>query len=158
MPGILPRANCRCQMGPEPRPWRARSAGATSQGLTRTPLTMIISWWVGVKAGGSWFQGGWNSDQGQVSRVARYQDRTSLQMGMGLGRARRRFRAWLAQARLPGELVRCRPGVVAAPCTLRRRVLGRGSGRLSMMRFITIVEVMRWTPGKVASLWSRSAA
>jgi len=26
------------------------------------------------------------------------------------------------------------------------------------MRFITIVEVMRWTPGKVASLWSRSAA
>jgi len=26
------------------------------------------------------------------------------------------------------------------------------------MRLITIVEVMRWTPGKVASLWSRSAA
>jgi len=27
-----------------------------------------------------------------------------------------------------------------------------------MMRFITIVEVMCWTPGMVASLWSRSAA
>jgi len=59
---------------------------------------------------------------------------------------------------LPGELVRCRSGVVAAPRTLWLRVPGSGSGRLSTMRFITIVEVMRWTPGKVASLWSRSAA
>jgi hypothetical protein len=41
--------------------------------------------------------------------------------------------------------------VVAAPRTVRLRVPGNGSGRLSTMRFITIVEVMRWTPGKVAS-------
>ena len=31
------------------------------------------------------------------------------------------------------------------------RVPGSGSGRLSTTRFITMVEVMRWTPGKVAS-------
>jgi hypothetical protein len=48
--------------------------------------------------------------------------------------------------------------VVAAPRTVRLRVPGSCSGRLSMMRFITIVEVMRWMPGKVASVWSRSAA
>ena len=62
-----------------------------------------------------------------------------------------------SQARLPGELVRCRSGV-AGPRVVRLWVPGSESGRLSTMRFITIVEVMRWTPGKVASVWSRSAA
>ena len=48
--------------------------------------------------------------------------------------------------------------VVAGPRAAWLWVPGSGSGRLSTMRFITIVEVMRWTPGKVASFWSRSAA
>ena len=47
--------------------------------------------------------------------------------------------------------------MVAAPRTLRLWVRGSGSGRLSTMRLITIVEVMRWTPGKVASFWSCAA-
>jgi hypothetical protein len=34
----------------------------------------------------------------------------------------------------------------------------RGRGRLSTMRFITMVEVRRWMPGSVASFWSRRAA
>jgi hypothetical protein len=42
------------------------------------------------------------------------------------------------------------------PRALRLRLAISGSGRLSTMRFITMVELMRWMPGKVASFWSRS--
>ena len=41
--------------------------------------------------------------------------------------------------------------MVGALRTVRLGVPGSGNGRLSAMRLITIVEVMRWTPGKVAS-------
>jgi hypothetical protein len=45
-----------------------------------------------------------------------------------------------------------RPSPDKTPLTvLRGRVRGCGSGRLSTMRFITIVEVIRKMPGRVAS-------